>query len=70
MFYKEETMASLPCIVLKSIVMFPDRIHHYDTDDINILKAVHSALNSDDTVVLVRQKDIFKDDMIFQIFVM
>ncbi len=62
MFFKEESNASFPCIVLKSIVMFPDRIHHYDTDDINILNAVRSALDTDDTVVLVRQKDILKDD--------
>lgn len=61
MFFKEETNASLPCIILKSIVMFPDRIHHYDTDDKRILNSVYSALKNDEKILLVRQKDILKD---------
>lgn len=58
--YKEETV--MPLLALRGITVFPDMLLHFDVGRSKSKKALELAMEQDQTVFLVTQKDMRTDD--------
>ena len=52
----------LPILALRGLVIFPDQTIHFDIGRSKSKKALEAAMQADQTLFLVPQKDIVQDD--------
>lgn len=57
-----ETAPSFPVIPLRGLVMFPDMVLHFDVGRKKSVAALKAAMNADQKIFLVSQKDAAVDD--------
>ena len=59
---RENRLATLPMLVLRGLVCFPDAVTHFDVGRLKSVAALNAAMENDQRIFLVAQKDITKDD--------
>lgn len=59
---KEETMRIMPAVALRGLVVFPDMFIHFDVGREKSINALRKAMDTDQEIFLVTQKDISIDD--------
>ncbi len=59
---KEEKMRIMPTVALRGLVVFPDMFIHFDVGREKSINALRKAMDTDQQVFLVTQKDISIDD--------
>ncbi len=52
----------LPVLALRGLVVYPEQTSHFDVGRLKSVKALESAMNHDEPIFLVPQKDVSKDD--------
>lgn len=57
-----ETAPSFPVIPLRGLVMFPDMVLHFDVGRKKSVAALKAAMNADQKIFLVSQKDAAVDE--------
>ena len=62
MAMKENRLATLPMLVLRGLVCFPDAVTHFDVGRLKSVAALNAAMEGDQRIFLVAQKDITQDD--------
>ncbi len=58
----ETTYETLPLLVLRGMVSFPETVMHFDVGRLKSIAALNEAMKKDQRVFLVAQKDLEKDD--------
>ncbi len=59
---RENRLATLPMLVLRGLVCFPDAVTHFDVGRLKSVAALNAAMENDQRIFLVAQKDITKED--------
>lgn len=59
---RESRLATLPMLVLRGLVCFPDAVTHFDVGRLKSVAALNAAMENDQRIFLVAQKDITKED--------
>ncbi|MBQ4332928.1 MAG: endopeptidase La [Clostridia bacterium] len=59
---RENRLATLPMLVLRGLVCFPDAVVHFDVGRLKSVAALNAAMENDQRIFLVAQKDVTKDD--------
>ncbi len=59
---EEKQFITLPLLVLRGLVCFPETVMHFDVGRIKSVSALNSAMKKDQLVFLVAQKDITLDE--------
>jgi len=52
----------MPVLALRGLAIFPDQTVHFDVGRVKSALALEAAMKSDQTLLLVPQKDIMDDD--------
>lgn len=58
----ETTYETLPLLVLRGMVSFPETVMHFDVGRLKSIAALNEAMKKDQRIFLVTQKDLEKDD--------
>ncbi len=58
----ETTYETLPLLVLRGMVSFPETVMHFDVGRLKSIAALNEAMKKDQRIFLVAQKDLEKDD--------
>ena len=53
---------SMPMLVLRGMVVFPGMLLHFDVGRKKSIAAVHDAMESDQKIFLITQKDVTVED--------
>lgn len=59
---KEETLRVMPAVALRGLVLFPKMFIHFDVGREKSINALRKAMDTDQEIFLVTQKDISVDD--------
>ncbi len=62
MTYDVNRMCTLPMLVLRGLVCFPETVIHFDVGRLKSVAALNAAMEKDQKIFLVTQKDITQDD--------
>lgn len=58
----ENPLSTLPMLVLRGLVCFPETVVHFDVGRLKSVAALNMAMEKDQRIYLVAQKDITQDD--------
>lgn len=58
----EKLYATLPMLVLRGLVCFPETVIHFDVGRLKSVAALNAAMEKDQRIFLVAQKDVSQDD--------
>ena len=59
---RENRLATLPMLVLRGLVCFPETVIHFDVGRLKSVAALNTAMERDQRIFLVAQKDVSLDD--------
>ncbi len=59
---EEKQFVTLPMLVLRGLVCFPETVMHFDVGRLKSVAALNAAMKKDQTVFLVTQKDVTEED--------
>ena len=59
---RENRLATLPMLVLRGLVCFPETVIHFDVGRLKSVAALNAAMERDQRIFLVAQKDVSQDD--------
>lgn len=59
---QEKQFVTLPMLVLRGLVCFPETVMHFDVGRLKSVAALNTAMKKDQTVFLVTQKDVGEED--------
>ncbi len=59
---EEKQFVTLPMLVLRGLVCFPETVMHFDVGRLKSVAALNAAMKKDQTVFLVTQKDVAEED--------
>ena len=59
---RENRLSTLPMLVLRGLVCFPETVIHFDVGRLKSVAALNTAMERDQRIFLVAQKDVSKDD--------
>ena len=59
---EEKQFVTLPMLVLRGLVCFPETVMHFDVGRLKSVSALNAAMKKDQTVFLVTQKDVTEED--------
>ncbi len=59
---EEKQFVTLPMLVLRGLVCFPETVMHFDVGRLKSVAALNTAMKKDQTVFLVTQKDVAEED--------
>ena len=59
---REEKLRIMPAVALRGLVVFPDMFIHFDVGREKSINALRKAMDTDQEIFLVTQKDISVDD--------
>ncbi len=59
---EEKQFVTLPMLVLRGLVCFPETVMHFDVGRLKSVAALNAAMKKDQTVFLVAQKDVTEED--------
>ena len=59
---RESRLATLPMLVLRGLVCFPETVIHFDVGRLKSVAALNTAMERDQRIFLVAQKDVSLDD--------
>lgn len=59
---EEKQFITLPMLVLRGLVCFPETVMHFDVGRLKSVAALNAAMKKDQTVFLVTQKDVAEED--------
>ena len=62
MAIRENRLATLPMLVLRGLVCFPETVIHFDVGRLKSVAALNTAMERDQRIFLVAQKDVALDD--------
>ena len=62
MAIRESRLATLPMLVLRGLVCFPETVIHFDVGRLKSVAALNTAMERDQRIFLVAQKDVSLDD--------
>lgn len=62
MAIRENRLATLPMLVLRGLVCFPETVIHFDVGRLKSVAALNMAMERDQRIFLVAQKDVSLDD--------
>lgn len=62
MAIRENRLATLPMLVLRGLVCFPETVIHFDVGRLKSVAALNTAMERDQRIFLVAQKDVSLDD--------
>lgn len=62
MAIRENRLSTLPMLVLRGLVCFPEMVIHFDVGRLKSVAALNTAMERDQRIFLVAQKDISLDD--------
>ena len=62
MAMKENRLSTLPMLVLRGLVCFPETVIHFDVGRLKSVAALNAAMERDQRIFLVAQKDVSQDD--------
>ena len=59
---RENRLSTLPMLVLRGLVCFPETVIHFDVGRLKSVAALNMAMERDQRIFLVSQKDVTQDD--------
>ncbi len=59
---RESRLSTLPMLVLRGLVCFPETVIHFDVGRLKSVAALNTAMERDQRIFLVAQKDVSQDD--------
>ena len=59
---RETRLTTLPMLVLRGLVCFPETVNHFDVGRLKSVAALNAAMENDQRIFLVTQKDVKQDD--------
>ena len=59
---RENRLSTLPMLVLRGLVCFPETVNHFDVGRLKSVAALNAAMEKDQRIFLVAQKDVTVDD--------
>ena len=59
---KDESLRLMPAVALRGLVVFPEMFIHFDVGREKSINALKKAMDTDQEIFLVTQKDITVDD--------
>ena len=59
---RENRLSTLPMLVLRGLVCFPETVIHFDVGRLKSVAALNTAMERDQRIFLVAQKDVSQDD--------
>ncbi len=59
---QEKQFVTLPMLVLRGLVCFPETVMHFDVGRLKSVSALNAAMKKDQLVFLITQKDVTADD--------
>lgn len=59
---RETRITTLPMLVLRGLVCFPETVNHFDVGRLKSVAALNAAMENDQRIFLVTQKDVTQDD--------
>ena len=59
---RENRLSTLPMLVLRGLVCFPETVIHFDVGRLKSVAALNTAMERDQRIFLVAQKDVTQDD--------
>ncbi len=59
---RETRLSTLPMLVLRGLVCFPQTVNHFDVGRLKSVAALNAAMENDQRIFLVTQKDVSQDD--------
>lgn len=59
---RENRLSTLPMLVLRGLVCFPETVIHFDVGRLKSVAALNAAMENDQRIFLVAQKDVTQDD--------
>ena len=62
MTYDKNRLCTLPMLVLRGLVCFPETVNHFDVGRLKSVAALNAAMEKDQKIFLVTQKDVTQDD--------
>ena len=62
MAIRESRVSTLPMLVLRGLVCFPETVIHFDVGRLKSVAALNTAMERDQRIFLVTQKDVSQDD--------
>ena len=62
MAIRVERLATLPMVALRGLVCFPETVIHFDVGRLKSVAALNAAMENDQRIFLVTQKDVALDD--------
>lgn len=62
MAIRENRLSTLPMLVLRGLVCFPETVIHFDVGRLKSVAALNTAMERDQRIFLVAQKDVSLDD--------
>ena len=62
MTMRENRLSTLPMLVLRGLVCFPETVIHFDVGRLKSVAALNAAMEKDQRIFLVAQKDVSQDD--------
>lgn len=62
MAFQENRISTLPTVALRGLVCFPETVIHFDVGRLKSVAALNAAMENDQLIFLVTQKDVAMDD--------
>jgi len=59
---RDTRLSTLPMLVLRGLVCFPETVNHFDVGRLKSVAALNAAMENDQRIFLVTQKDVTQDD--------